>query len=82
MAPPIRKTEGTGDKDYLKGEKLVASGTFEFPPIIITRNMEPHTNLTNEITGAYYEEKYTWKDYLYIVPSVALLTALIIRSMF
>lgn len=41
-----------------------------------------HTNLTNEITGAYYEEKYTWKDYLYIVPAVALLTALIIRSMF
>ncbi len=47
---------------------------------LITNTMEPHTNLTNEITGAYYEEKYTWKDYLYIVPAVALLTALIIRS--
>ena len=39
-----------------------------------------HTNLQNEITGAYYEEKYTWKDYLYIVPPILLLVYIIIRS--
>jgi len=45
MAPPIRKTDGTGDSDYLKGERLVASGTFKFPPIKITMK----THLVDEI---------------------------------
>lgn len=44
-------------------------------------NIQYHMKINqNEITGAYYEEKYTWKDYLYIVPPILLLVYIIIRS--
>lgn len=40
-----------------------------------------YTNLTNEITGAtHLDKKYTWKDYIYIIPAILLVVYIIIRS--
>ena len=71
----IKEMQKCLDRNYeqvKENQRLSSKPYYSFGP--------KHTNLQNEITGAYYEEKYTWKDYLYIVPPILLLVYIIIRS--
>ena len=73
MTPPPKQEATWQEKNT-----LTSSGTYKK---VYKINMKPHTNITNEITGAYYEEKKAPLLNIIFVTLAVIVTCLVLADL-